>query len=34
MILLIDPGVGTLRYEQVAGSSAGQVPRILLMAVT
>jgi hypothetical protein len=28
---LIDPGIGTLRRAQVAGSSLGQVPQILWM---
>jgi hypothetical protein len=30
-MLLIDPGVGTLRRAQVAGPSPGQVPQILWM---
>jgi len=30
-ILLIDPGIGTLRRAQVAGPSPGQVPQILEM---
>ena len=31
MMLLIDPGIGTLRRAQVAGPSPGQVPQILWM---
>jgi hypothetical protein len=33
MVLLIAPGVGTLRKAQVAGPSQGQVPRVLWMTV-